>query len=49
MNSSPPAANPVQISIILPVYNVAEYLPECLQSIIDQSYAVFIWSKFGVS
>jgi cellulose synthase/poly-beta-1,6-N-acetylglucosamine synthase-like glycosyltransferase len=44
-----PAANPIRISLILPVYNVAEYLPECLQSVIDQSFAVSIWSKFGVS
>jgi glycosyltransferase involved in cell wall biosynthesis len=26
-----------RISIILPVYNVAEFLPQCLQSIVDQS------------
>jgi hypothetical protein len=38
MISPTPATNPVPISIILPVYNVAEYLPECLQSIIDQSF-----------
>jgi glycosyltransferase involved in cell wall biosynthesis len=44
-----PAANPVRISLILPVYNVAKYLLECLQSVIDQSFAVSIWSKFGVS
>jgi hypothetical protein len=44
-----PAANPVRISLILPVYNVAKYLLECLQSVIDQSFAVSIWSEFGVS
>jgi len=38
MTSPTPAANPVQISLILPVYNVAEYLPECLQGVIDQSF-----------
>ena len=38
MNSPTPVANPIRISLILPVYNVAEYLPECLQSIIDQSF-----------
>ena len=26
------------ISVIIPVYNVAEYLPECLTSVITQSY-----------
>ena len=31
--------SPVQISIIVPVYNVADYLHECLQSIVEQDYA----------
>ena len=26
------------ISLIVPVYNVAEYLPECVDSIINQTY-----------
>lgn len=26
------------ISVIVPVYNVAEYLPECVDSIINQTY-----------
>lgn len=26
------------ISVIIPVYNVAQYLPECIESIINQSY-----------
>lgn len=38
MNSPTSVTNPLRISLILPVYNVAEYLPECLQSIIDQSF-----------
>ena len=38
MTSPTPEANAIRISLILPVYNVAEYLPECLQSIIDQSF-----------
>ena len=38
MTSPLATANPIRISLILPVYNVAEYLPECLQSIIDQSF-----------
>jgi hypothetical protein len=37
MISPTPAAEPIRISLILPVYNVAEFLPECLQSIIDQA------------
>ena len=28
---------PPQISVIVPVFNVAEYLPECLDSIVEQS------------
>ncbi|MDR0824351.1 MAG: glycosyltransferase family 2 protein [Prevotella sp.] len=28
-----------QISIIVPCYNQAQYLPECLQSVIDQTYS----------
>ena len=26
------------ISVVVPVYNVAEYLPECVDSIINQTY-----------
>ena len=26
------------ISVIVPIYNVAEYLPECIESIINQTY-----------
>lgn len=33
MNSSP------KISVIIPVYNTAQYLPECLDSIINQTYS----------
>ena len=29
--------DPIQVSLILPVYNVADYLPECLDSIVAQS------------
>ena len=38
MTSPTPEANAIRISLILPVYNVAEYLPECLQSVIDQTF-----------
>lgn len=31
----------VQISIIIPVYNVAKYLPECLESILNQTFQDF--------
>lgn len=27
-----------QISVIVPVYNVAKYLDECVKSILDQTY-----------
>ena len=37
MNSPIPVVKPMRVSLILPVYNVADYLHECLQSIIDQS------------
>lgn len=30
-----------QISIIVPVYNVEQYLPRCIDSIISQSFADF--------
>lgn len=33
-------ANPL-ISIIVPVYNVEKYLPECIESILSQSYSNF--------
>jgi len=38
MNLQDTTGKPIRISIILPVYNVAEYLQECLQSIVDQSF-----------
>ena len=38
MTSPFPNADPIRISLILPVYNVAEFLSECLQSIIEQSF-----------
>lgn len=28
-----------KISVIIPIYNVEEYLPECLESVINQSYS----------
>ena len=31
----------VKVSIGIPVYNVAEYLPQCLDSIIDQTFTDF--------
>ena len=27
------------ISVVIPVYNVAQYLPECLESLLSQDYA----------
>lgn len=44
MSSGPdPAAGgrPPTVSIIVPVYNVADYLAECLDSILNQSFAAF--------
>ena len=29
------------VSIIVPVYNVKEYLSECIESVINQSYSKF--------
>ena len=37
-NNTQDLKNP-QVSIIVPIYNVANYLKECLQSIVKQSYA----------
>ena len=31
----------VKVSIGMPVYNVAEYLPQCLDSIINQTFTDF--------
>ena len=39
MQARASAASAVQVSLILPVFNVADYLAECLQSILDQSDA----------
>ena len=33
-----------KISIIIPIYNVEQYLPQCLDSIINQTYK--IWKLF---
>lgn len=33
--------NAFKVAIILPVYNVEDYLEECLDSILDQSYTSF--------
>ena len=33
----PAARNGPTLSVIVPVYNVATYLPECLESILGQS------------
>ena len=30
--------NRPKISVIIPIYNTAEYLPRCLDSILDNSY-----------
>jgi glycosyltransferase involved in cell wall biosynthesis len=38
VNSPTSIIGSLRISLIVPVYNVAEYLHECLQSIIDQSF-----------
>ena len=29
---------PFLVSILIPVYNVEHYLPQCLQSVVSQSY-----------
>ncbi len=39
MNTAASAGNPVEISIIVPAYNVAPYIGECLQSIEAQAFA----------
>ena len=33
-----PTSNRIMISVIVPVYNTAEYLDECINSIVNQSY-----------
>lgn len=33
--------NPIAISIILPCYNVASYLPKCLESLMQQDFIDF--------
>ena len=30
-----------QISVIMPVYNVASYLPQCMESVINQTWKDF--------
>ena len=40
MNSPIPVVKPIRISLLLPAYMVADYLHECLQSIIDQSLQI---------
>lgn len=32
-------ANPVKVSVVVPVYNTAPYLEQCLDSIVGQSLA----------
>lgn len=31
----------MQLSVIVPVYNVAQYLPECIESILAQTFGNF--------
>jgi glycosyltransferase involved in cell wall biosynthesis len=39
MSSSPPKTETCRVSLILPVYNVAAYIRDCLRSIVAQSFA----------
>lgn len=34
-------SQPLQISVVIPCYNVAQYLDECLQSLVEQTYPHF--------
>lgn len=34
-------ANPPKVSVIIPVFNIAEYLPQCLESLLQQSLSDF--------
>ncbi len=40
-STAPPLNSPPTFSVIVPVYNVEEYLPECLDSILAQSHQDF--------
>ena len=31
------------ISVIIPIYNVREYLPQCLESLRNQTLRLFLW------
>ena len=35
-------ADTYDVTIIIPVYNVEDYIQECLQSVADQTVAVFL-------
>ena len=30
----------IKVSVIIPIYNVEEYLEECLQSVVDQTLEI---------
>ena len=38
-----------KISVIIPVYNVEKYLPECLESILNQTFHDFVISLHELS
>ena len=39
-NEGMPPQNPPSISVIIPCYNVADYLAECLESVLSQTYKI---------